>query len=269
MNDAKNKAISKLRYLPIAERVIVAFGITAVSVLLISLVTLTGAAMISDSYVHRSFCVTADCIENFAKGFKYPLLVLQMLGTCVVGFATTYGLIIAVRVYASNSEMVEYQANSARIQADSLVEQAKSAALQLHSVRFSSFREYIGEEIARCSRIDRDCVDVTTWYFKIHPGSFEGDISFNAYYLDEIGKIAKTMREADENLGPSKAKFMYRDHQNTITPLLAAIGIRIYRLPRLDYFLVEDEVINLILSVHRVFGVPSISFGKRNYRNIS
>ncbi|WP_149195612.1 retron Ec48 family effector membrane protein [Luteimonas suaedae] len=255
--------------LPRLQKGLLLSGIAIALVLLTALLTSLTSTFIADGAIDREFCFHRACLDEALRLFALPIGVVKILGAFAVGFTTLLGLVVALGVYLSNSKLVEQHAQTAITQADSLREQAKSSALQLHAVRFSSFREYVVDAVGRCSRLGLSSIDVTSWYFKIFPNAYEGDIAVNAYYIEAVKRISAAMLAADERLGPAAKRFNYGEHQRVLIPMLAEIGIRLYSLPRLDYFLIEDEVVELIASVHRVFGIESITFGDRKYRGVS
>lgn len=258
-----SKNLARLR------NVVLAVGVLVFSALVIALVLSFLATMFFDDAFYRPVCFHRDCINEALRIFQIPIVLLKHIGTFAVGFTTVASLIVALGVYVDNSRLVKQHADSAEVQANSLQEQAKSSALQLHAVRFSSFRAYVSDAVGRFSRLSMPSIDVTAWYFKIYPNTYDGDISVNSYYIQAVKKIAAAMLAADDGLGPATRKFNYRDHQRTMIPLFADIGIDLDSLPRLDYFLIEDEVVELISSVHRVFGIESIGFGGRKYRGLN
>lgn len=252
--------------LPKIQAAVLGIGVAIVISLLLILLVTSASALIGEA-IHRDICFHTACLEEVRRIFDLPLGVVKALGAFAVGFTAVMSLLVALGVYLANSELVKQHAESARLQAESLQEQARSSALQLNAVRFSSFRRHISDAASRCSRLNVSSIDITSWYFKIYPDSFKADISMS--YMETVKKIADAMQAADETLGPAPQRFNLGRHQNLLIPLFAGIGIHLGSLPRLDYFILEDEAVDLICSVHEVFGVMKVDFGARKYRNVN
>lgn len=241
--------------LPVVQKAILILGAVVTTILIVILISFLISALFFDGAINRDFCFYRSCIQEALGIFDLPLGVAKVLGAFVVGFTTVASLTVALGVYLANSKSVE--------------QQAKSAALQLHAVRFSSFRAFLSEAVGRGSRLSLDSIDLTSWYFKIFPNTYEGDISISSEYIESVQKISNAMLAADEKLGPASPRFNHHSHQRALIPMFVEIGIKLESLPRLDYFLIEDEVVDLISSVHHVFGIKSVDFGKRMYRGVS
>ncbi|MEZ0534262.1 retron Ec48 family effector membrane protein, partial [Enterobacter sp. KB-221C9] len=84
--------------------------------------------------------------------------------------------------------------------------------------------------------------------------SRSGSTSISQDYCNLIVKINGAI--SDSNTACSQAKsgsFSYVRHQNNITTLLRDFGIIHPRLPRNDYYEVEDQVFELIDNINREF----------------
>src|SRR5699024_8160655 len=99
--------------------------------------------------------------------------------------------------------------------------------------------------------------------------SRSGSTSISQDYCNLIVKLNSAI--SDSNTACSLAKsgsFSYVRHQNNITNLLRNFGIIHPRLPRNDYYEVEDQVFELIDNMNREFCYSSSiePLAKRLYR---
>ncbi|MBW4190957.1 retron Ec48 family effector membrane protein [Enterobacter bugandensis] len=186
-----------------------------------------------EGFFRRDFCFHNSCILNFTKGYSQSILILQATFILLGLVASIGGIIVALLGY-TNSVSV--------------------SALGNHISHFKIFQEYLSYEINKRDRLSASSFDIFKWYNIIFNKSRSGSTSISQDYCNLILKINSTI--SDSNTACSQAKsgsFSYVKHQNKITTLLRDFGIIQPRLPRNDYYEVEDQVFELIDNINREF----------------
>ncbi|HIH5816567.1 TPA: retron Ec48 family effector membrane protein [Escherichia coli] len=230
-----------LRILLLCLITIVTLGI----MLFVTSFILTG---MQEGFFNRSFCFNNTCISNFTKGYSQSILILQATFILLGLVASIGGIVVALLGY-TNSVSV--------------------SALGNHISHFKIFQEYLSYEINKRDRLSASSFDIFKWYNIIFNKSHSGSTSISQDYCNLIVKLNSAI--SDSNTACSLAKsgsFSYVRHQNNITNLLRNFGIIHPRLPRNDYYEVEDQVFELIDNMNREFCYSSSiePLAKRLYR---
>lgn len=193
------------------------------------------------------FCITSACVEYAIDTFDGAVLVLQ--GT--VGFlfllGTIGGIVIALLQYVNSVE---------------------STALSNHIGHFTLFTGYVQSELEKKPFVSENSVDIFHWYNSIFRESRLGNTSVSKDYIALVERLNSAIRESNELSRTSiLGSFRYKSHQERMIALLKEFGITVARLPRTDFYDVEDQVLSLIQITNAAFctdqGVPSI--GHREY----
>lgn len=221
------------------------FSIFLGSILFTTSVVLTG---LQEGFFSREFCFNNSCISNFTNGYSQSILILQATFILLGLVASIGGIVVALLGY-TNSVSV--------------------SALGNHISHFKIFQEYLSYEINKRDRLSASSFDIFKWYNTIFNKSRSGSTSISKDYCDLIKKMNHTINAS--NIACTKAKsgsFSYVNHQINITTLLRDFGIIHPRLPRNDYYEVEDQVFELIDNINREFCYSTSieSLVKRLYR---
>ncbi|HEK2789087.1 retron Ec48 family effector membrane protein [Proteus mirabilis] len=215
-----------LRYLLLCLITIISLGI----ILFITSLFFTG---IQEGFFSRSFCFHNTCISNFTKGYSQSILILQATFILLGLVASIGGIVVALLGY-TNSVSV--------------------SALGNHISHFKIFQEYLSYEINKRDRLSPSSFDIFKWYNIIFNKSRSGSTSISQDYRDLIIKINSAITESNNACSHAKSgSFSYVKHQINITTLLRDFGITHPRLPRNDYYEVEDQVFELIDNINREF----------------
>lgn len=219
-------------------------GSPSLRVLLICLITIISlgtllflisfiATGIQESFFSRKFCFHNTCILNFTNGYSQSILILQATFVLLGLVASIGGIVVALLGY-TNSVSV--------------------SALGNHISHFKIFQEYLSYEITKRDRLSASSFDIFKWYNIIFNKSRSGSTSISQDYCDLIKKINSAISESNTACTQAKSgSFSYVKHQNNITTLLRDFGIMHPRLPRNDYYEVEDQVFELIDNINREF----------------
>lgn len=188
---------------------------------------------IHEGFFSRGFCFHNTCILNFTKGYSQSILILQATFILLGLVASIGGIVVALLGY-TNSVSV--------------------SALGNHISHFKIFQEYLSYEINKRDRLSASSFDIFKWYNIIFNKSRSGSTSISQDYCDLIIKLNNVISESNTACTRAKSgSFSYVKHQNDITTLLRDFGIIHPRLPRNDYYEVEDQVFELIDNINREF----------------
>ncbi len=110
-------------------------------------------------------------------------------------------------------------------------------------------------------RINNKDINVSIWYALIFPESRLGKLSVSILYKEQIVGINKKIRQSNEK--NDNSIFLYKPHQELMKEQFYKMGISIARLPRVDFYEVESQVLALITTVNTAFcqsdSVPPIT----------
>lgn len=203
---------------------------------------------IQEGYFKRDFCFNNTCIKNAASGFSQSILIMQAMFILLGIIASVGGIIVALMGYINSVSV---------------------SALGNHISHFKIFQEYLSYEINKRDRLSPASFDIFKWYNIIFNKSRSGSTSVSEEYCDLV--LALNTIVSDSNTACTKAKkgsFSYVTHQINMVSTLADFGIVQPRLPRNDFYEVEDQIIALIANINREFcystSVPELI--KRDYR---
>lgn len=213
------------------------------------LLTLTSILLtgFQEHQFEKKFCFNNTCIKNALDLFSQSILIMQATFV-LLGIITTIGGIVVALLSYINSVSV--------------------SALGNHISHFKIFQDYLSFEISKRNRLSTSSFDIFKWYNIIYNKSRSGLITVSPEYLDIINEL--NLKILESNFSSSKASngsYSYVTHQINIISILKKIGISQARLPRNDFYEVEEQVLGLIENINREFCysgfIPEIS--KRRY----
>jgi hypothetical protein len=180
------------------------------------------------------FCFSHRCVREFVEATcGKPLVVISETIQLIVSLATVGGIYLALKTYISN---------------------LNNSKLANHISHFSIFNNYINDELNRNTSIKRRSISVLAWYNVIFDSSRQGNLEISNKYIDFMNQLNNEINSS--NLMASKATggfFRYVDHQVRIQNTLRMISIEIDKMPRNDFYEVEDQILSLIRNVNRTF----------------
>ncbi|MFP1792704.1 retron Ec48 family effector membrane protein [Lonsdalea quercina] len=208
-------------------------------------ITLTGY---QEKYFNRSLCFNNTCIKTALDGFSQSFLIIQATLSILVTVATVGGIFVALLSYMNSVSV---------------------SALGNHISHFKIFQEYISFEIKKRDRLSLSSFDIFKWYNTIFNKSRSGLTLISdeyIYLIDSLNDKILISNEASENA--RNGSFSYVKHQKNMISILLQFGIKTSRLPRNDFYEVEDQIIDLIQNINREFCYSKKinDITKRNYR---
>ncbi len=181
-------------------------------------------------------CLSSECFDLFGKTFKGAIDVVSATLSALVTLATVGGIVVALLVYN---------------------ETVRANTLSNHISHLALFRSYVEKEIAKKNVLIEASVDFHAWYVLMFPESRMGNVVLSEEYVKAIHAVRDSILES--NINASKAKggsFRFVQHQEKTIKFLVAIGLKIKRQPRMEFFELEDEIYKLIDSVNGAFAAP-------------
>lgn len=198
-----------------------------------------------------SFCLSSSCIEYWSSVNEYPIAILSLTGSAVIGLVTISGIIIALLSYQSS---------------------VRSSAIANHLSHISLFSNYVHAETLRRTKISKSTTEALKWYNLIYSDSINGSLDISSTYADFITRLSAQISSSSKIYSSKENKdgsiYRYKEHQQAMILLLSEVGFYLERLPRIDFNEVEDQVIDLIRTVNTSFcrsgGIPSIPARRYN-----
>lgn len=198
-----------------------------------------------------SFCLSSSCIEYWSSVNEYPIAILSLTGSIVIGLVTISGIIIALLSYQSS---------------------VRSSSIANHLSHISLFSSYVHAETLRRIKISKSTVEAMKWYNLIYSSSINGGLDISPAYAGFLTRLSAQISASNRTYSSNENKdgsiYRYKDHQQAMILLLSEVGFYLERLPRIDFNEVEDQVIDLIRTVNTSFcrgeKIPSIPVRRYN-----
>ncbi|MGB0895523.1 MAG: retron Ec48 family effector membrane protein [Parashewanella sp.] len=185
----------------------------------------------SNSFFSRDFCLEANCIDDFFIQFKGVVSIIEFFGKLIIPLVTGTGVYLALKNYINTTE---------------------TSRLSVHLSHQNTFKDYLLSEIEKETQISAKSIDVLKWYNLAFPHSRNGSIEIGKDYLKHIDKINTEIGNSNALFTGEVVKvFRYNEHQTRIINELRKIGIYVDRMPKKDFFEVENELFQLMNKVNR------------------
>lgn len=238
--------LSKIQSIPLRILLLFLYAITITGIVTFGIsAILTGT---QEGYFEKDFCFNNTCIKNAATGYSQSILILQAMFILLGIVASIGGIIVALMGYINSVSV---------------------SALGNHISHFKIFQEYLSYEINKRDRLSPASFDIFKWYNIIFNKSRSGSTSVSDEYCALVLKLNNIISNSNAACTKAnKGSFSYVSHQINIVSTLIEFGIVQPRLPRNDFYEVEDQIIALIANINREFcystSVPELI--KRDYR---
>lgn len=189
----------------------------------------------------RDFCLSSQCLDNFAKEVSGIALYFQAFGYLITTFVTVFGVIIALMTYYSG---VKNNNNSN------------------YTAHLTMFREFSSAELAKRTSIYPEGVNLFRWYRVMFPKAKDGDISVSNNYLSIINGIQNVINEANAHITDENKDYKYKAHQRKMITVLSEMGIRISNAPKNTFIDIERQVFEYIDTVNLSFSHQVVELSK-------
>ncbi|MBE3868264.1 hypothetical protein HJ160_03775 [Vibrio parahaemolyticus] len=213
----------------------VVYALVTMVVLIISIVI----EFLDNENLTFSFCVTTQCVAVVNEHFKETLSLFKSIAYMIVPLAGLSGALVGLSNYSlavSNSVMNNHISN------------------------FKLFCEYVDRELGKKDLIDSEAIDYFLMYSLIFPESKKGNFNNFDKYNEKVANINKVIRNSNAHYGAQSSTvstttppFNYSYHQHAMKNALAEIGIVISINHRNAFNEVEEQVLDFLYSVSKVF----------------
>ncbi|MEY8253128.1 MAG: retron Ec48 family effector membrane protein [Colwellia sp.] len=183
----------------------------------------------------RNFCSSAECIETFFSAFKGMPELIEFLIKALVSWVTIYVVYHALRHYLNS---------------------ISTSRSNLYLMHLNTFNTFLSSEIENYSRLDIKSFDVFKWYNLAYPDARFGVLEVGTDYKDFISSLNKEIKKSNDIEGGVSAavgRFDYRDHQSRVIRSVKAIGAKMPRSPRNDFYEIEGDMFSLINKINNEF----------------
>ncbi|WP_217476577.1 retron Ec48 family effector membrane protein [Stutzerimonas stutzeri] len=226
--------------------------VTLAAVLVLSIgfavsLTIFLATLFGEKLYDFDFCLTSSCVKFWTKKNEAVFDILFSTGNIIAVLITLGGIVVALFSYLNS---------------------VQSSKLANHLAQLTIFTEYIRCEIEKRPRITNSDVDVLKWYNILFKNSSSGSFDVSDEYqalLQQINSNIDLSNHRYENVDAHR--YEYKHHQKTMIDIFDNFGIKMSRLPRIDFNEAESQVLDLISTANRSFcrSLESFVFKERRY----
>ncbi|EKI0251060.1 retron Ec48 family effector membrane protein [Enterobacter asburiae] len=187
------------------------------------------------------FCLSSQCLDNFAKKMSGITLYFQAFGWLMTTFVTVFGVIIALMTYYSG---VKNNNNSN------------------YTAHLTMFREFASAELSKRTRIYPEGINFFKWYKVMFPEAKDGNVSVSLCYLQVIDNVRGVIEEANSHITDENKDYKYKTHQRKMIMALGEIGLCINHGPKNIFIEIEGQVLEYIDTINLSFGHGMIELSK-------
>ncbi len=130
------------------------------------------------------------------------------------------------------------------------------------------FERFINSEITRRQRLDAKNLDIFAIYELMFPRSNANQRFADIVFVDAVQRIFDVINESSRRYSSRKNEFKFDDHRRRMIEAFGLVHISMNYSPRIDFLETEDEALDFLVIVCRVFAPPGkvISPPVRTYR---
>lgn len=178
------------------------------------------------------FCLSTACIEEIKKNYSGSISLAESLGWATTIFVTLLGAYLAFRSHTNS---------------------VTNSHISNHISHFNLFSDYLNQEIKKRGNLSASKIDTFSWYNFMFPLSRKGDLSVSKNYNNWILSLREILISTSDRVSSKRLNINHNIHQRKISSVLIQAGINLEKLPRRNFYSVEEELIQLIDSVNLMF----------------
>ncbi|PRB80540.1 hypothetical protein CQ007_12540 [Pseudomonas sp. MYb185] len=204
--------------------------------------------MIADDRLNYSFCLRNECLNNVADYYSAPIAIFGFFVDVLVLVATVGGILVALMSYLGSKDTSNFTN---------------------HISHLSLFQEFFVGEVNKRDRLSISSFDVYRVYFMVFPGSKDGDFVPGEDYSYFLTEVNNAINESNRKFtSGSIPPFSYQQHQTAMIDCFRMIGLSLQHVPKLDFFEIENQVLDLLETINKSFigGHESLKVNERLYR---
>lgn len=198
-------------------------------------------------------CLRTECVDYFEEIHAGAVSIIEWTFSILAGVITLGGVIVALLSYTNTRS---------------------ATVLGNYLSHLEIFRSFIDIERTRRPLLAPESIDTFTMYEKLFSNPKAGDFEVSPDFIEDYSKLRHELDRSNSRAkrasDPSEdgwARFEYRDHQKRVILALSQLGVKLDKLPRVEYFQIEDQALDLISGVTRTFcgGAQLRPLPKREY----
>lgn len=223
-----------------------------ISVILIVASSLASAILItilrSKEYLRYESCFSSpECYAFFGKIISPQIEVIKAGAATATLVILITGGYLAIRTYLTSS---------------------KIGMLGNAISHISFFERFIASEISRRKRLSPNNIDTFALYEVMFPRGNANQRFASPGFTKAVNNFFSVIEESSRRYSSRKNEFKFDDHRRRVIDILASLHISMHYNPRIDFLETEDEVLDFLLIVCRVFSQPEYTIDPpvRRYR---
>lgn len=236
MSNLMDTLIQKFKYAYSSENEFILVNIICTIIFIVGFCAASAILLITGfqgQLFDLNFCFTNKCVELFYEQASTAISVSKATGALILGIFAFGSFNIACKNYISSK---------------------KASNSNIHISNVSVFLKYVGEEINKRDKLQHSTFDLLKWYNAIYPDSQEGQLKISDKYIDILKEISNLIQKSNSLfISPTSKEFKYTEHQVEAIKHYQRIGITLHIMPRLDFYEVESQIINLIETINTSF----------------
>jgi hypothetical protein len=206
-------------------------------------VTLLNARYYWDGF---NFCTNPECLLEFPRVFA-PQVRLIKFGAASSSFVVlVFGSYLALRSYLTSMNVGVFGNRIAHI---------------------GFFERFMQIELMRRRAISPKCVDVYSIYRLMFPKGHLNSVYASEAFVSAVKKVYAVISSSSDRYNRDRS-FVFEDHRRRLVESLVGVHIEMDGTARIDFLEVEDEVVDFLAMLCRVFADSDVDIipPPRDYR---
>lgn len=210
-------------------------------------ITLVVTMLRIPEYSAYTLCLTGDCFGTLGDLIGAQVEVIKAGGALVSFIVVVAGVYLAMRTYIATSQV---------------------GMLGNAIAHITFYERFVSSEILRRGRLSPRHVDVFGVYTLMFPSGNDSQRYASEAFSRAIDSVYDVVKESSRRYQSRENIFKFDDHRRRLIDSLRSVYITLEPIPRIDFLEVEDEVLEFLSMLSRVFARPgsSIEAPVRAYR---
>lgn|GEM_PF-1576855 len=219
-------------------------GILGVAVLLALAITIVNYRVYLESY---SLCIDLACVAAISEVFGVQLSLLEVGGKLAAFAALVLGPYAALKGYLST---------------------ANAQAFGNHIAHLNFFESFVRAEIGKRERMSGGAVDIYSLYRLMFPDDDGRATRASHEFHQRVENVLEVVKASNSRFKDKKLRFDFGAHRDAMSRVLRTIYISQHTTARIDFLEAEDQLLDFICMLSRVFGEKGteVAMPKRAYR---
>lgn len=181
----------------------------------------------------KELCFTNECFGHFFQNMSSSFTIFETTGKITLGIFAFGSFGVACKNYVNNKT---------------------STNNDIYLSHINLFIGFCEKEAVKKDELDLECISLMQWYNLAYNDSREGSLEISKQYHQTLEKIENCIQLSNnEFYGPETSNFDYKQHQTRMIECFSHIGINLNRRPRLKFYEVETQALELINTINASF----------------